>query len=69
MRDALEESEGIVMSRETMYTMVVDYKGGTHISQVAGESPEEALTKWANTLSERDLTSLGSFSRRNSWAF
>jgi len=47
------------MSRETTYTIVLDYKGGTYISQASGESPEVALTKWANTINEQDLASWG----------
>ncbi len=40
---------------QTIYTIVLDYKGGTYISQVSGESPEVALAKWANTATESDL--------------
>jgi hypothetical protein len=47
------------MSRETLYTIVLDYKGGTYISQSPAESPEAALTKWANAIGENDLVNWG----------
>jgi len=44
------------MSLKTLYTMVLDYKGGTYISQVTAESPEAALTNWVTSANERDLS-------------
>jgi hypothetical protein len=29
-----------------LYTFVLDYKGGTYISQTVGESPADAATDW-----------------------
>ena len=47
------------MNRKTLYTMVLEYKGGTYISQTSAESPEVALTEWANTISAQDLAGWG----------
>ena len=44
------------MSRETLFTFVLDYRGGTYISQVSGVSLASAMAKWASTRTERDLT-------------
>ena len=40
---------------KTLYTIVLDYKGGTYISQVSDESPQVALAKWATIITEDDL--------------
>lgn len=47
------------MSLKILYTMVLDYKGGTYISQVSAESPEAAIANWAISANEQDLSSWG----------
>jgi hypothetical protein len=38
---------------ENLYTLVVEYKGGTYISQFKAATPQEALLRWANTRPSR----------------
>jgi len=38
-----------------LYTIIFDYRGGTYISQVSGDSPGMALAKWESSISEGDL--------------
>jgi hypothetical protein len=47
------------MSAKVLYTLILESGGGTYISQVTAESPQEALAKWAMTISQRDLSSWG----------
>lgn len=44
------------MSRETLFTFVLEYRGGTYISQVSEVSLAGAMARWANTRTDRDLT-------------
>ncbi|HEY1939275.1 MAG TPA: hypothetical protein VGJ33_15185 [Candidatus Angelobacter sp.] len=37
------------------YTVVLNYKGGTYISQVVAESPKAAIRKWFTGISDPDL--------------
>ncbi|MGH9425082.1 MAG: hypothetical protein ACRD2L_02070 [Terriglobia bacterium] len=42
-----------------LYTLILEYLGGTYISQVEAESPETAATQWARQLdSKRDVEAL-----------
>lgn len=43
------------MSLKNLYTMVLDYRGGTYISQVTAESPEAAVHSWVMSANEQDL--------------
>lgn len=57
VRDALPEREGAEIVRgDTFFTFIVEYKGGTYISQVSGPSLAGAIAKWARTRTDRDLT-------------
>jgi hypothetical protein len=47
------------VNRETLFTFVLDYKGGTYISQVSDLSIAGAVEKWAKTRADRDLTTWG----------
>jgi len=47
------------MSDENLYTMVLDYKGGTYISQISSKSPEVAIKKWVSTINEQELANWG----------
>jgi len=39
-----------------LYTLILDYQGGTYVSQMTGDSPEHAFFKW---LEQLDLDMLG----------
>ena len=47
------------MSSKVLYTLVLDYRGGTYIAQEFAESPQEAVEKWAVAITEPDLSSWG----------
>jgi len=47
------------MRPERLYTMILEYKGGTYISQARAESADVAVSKWANAISDHDLASWG----------
>ncbi len=47
------------MISKVLYTLVLDYRGGTYISQKFAESPQEAVAKWAVAITERELSSWG----------
>jgi hypothetical protein len=38
-----------------LFTVFLEYKGGTYISQVRGSSPSAGLSEWSGQLSEKDL--------------
>ena len=40
---------------ESIYTFVLDYNGGTYISQVKSSSPENAIIKWLQRLDFKEL--------------
>jgi hypothetical protein len=40
---------------EHLYTIVLDYKGGTYVSQAPGPTPAVALEQWAYRIPETDL--------------
>jgi hypothetical protein len=42
-----------------VFTVILEYKGGTYISQVSGESPRSSLSVWVSTLRDRDLKEWG----------
>lgn len=43
------------MNHNMLYTMILDYKGGTYISQVRGHSPTAALEKWVDRVTDAEL--------------
>lgn len=43
------------MTKTTLYSIFLEYRGGTYISQVSSSSPAEALEEWATSLPEEDL--------------
>jgi len=47
------------VSKNTVFTFVLEYKGGTYISQSTGPSLGGAIAKWAKTRADRDLTTWG----------
>ena len=44
------------MTRTKLYTVVLDYKGGTYVGQSPGASPKSAVLRWVSGLSEADLS-------------
>jgi hypothetical protein len=40
---------------EHLYTIILDYKGGTYVSQFLGPTPSAALQQWAHRIPETDL--------------
>jgi hypothetical protein len=43
------------VTQTTFYTIFLEYRGGTYISQVSSSGPAEALEAWAASLPEEDL--------------
>jgi hypothetical protein len=42
-----------------LYTIILDYRGGTYISQVRARSPRAAAKLWAHTLDVVSVKHLG----------
>ena len=42
-------------TKHPLYTVFLEYKGGTYISQVRGSSPSAGLKEWSGQLSDKDL--------------
>jgi hypothetical protein len=42
-----------------IYTLVLDYKGGTYISQRKARTPKEACLKWADQLDPKPIFGMG----------
>jgi hypothetical protein len=42
-----------------LYTIILEYRGGTYISQVSADSPSAALLKWPSELEDGLLAELG----------
>lgn len=47
------------MTDNRLYTVILDYKGGTYIAQVSARSPAAALPKWLSNLKNADLAKWG----------
>jgi hypothetical protein len=43
-----------------LFTFIMDFQGGTYISQVNATSPESACIKWAENLETSEIPGLGS---------
>ena len=43
-----------------LFTFIMDFQGGTYISQVNASSPESACVKWAENLETSEIQGLGS---------
>ncbi|MEO6807386.1 MAG: hypothetical protein ABI286_02730 [Edaphobacter sp.] len=41
----------------SLFTVILEFGGGTYISQVKAQGPSEALTEWITTQSDADLSS------------
>jgi hypothetical protein len=42
-----------------LYTFILEYAGGTYISQIKASSPKSACVKWAQKLDDSQVKSLG----------
>jgi hypothetical protein len=42
-----------------LYTFIMDYRGGTYISQVRAASPRKAVWRWANDLNPKPIFGFG----------
>jgi hypothetical protein len=42
-----------------LYTFIMEYAGGTYISQVKAPSPKSACVKWAQKLGDTEVEGLG----------
>src|ERR1700690_1391236 len=47
------------MKPEKLYTVVLDYAGGTYIAQVHALSPAAALSKWVSKIMKEDAAEWG----------
>ena len=47
------------MNCETLYTFIMEYAGGTYISQVRSSDLDAALLQWTAKLSSEDLNDWG----------
>jgi hypothetical protein len=47
------------MSHEKLYTMLLEYNGGTYVSQVSGNTVGVAIKKWAKAVTNQDLENWG----------
>lgn len=43
------------MTSRSLYTIFLEFRGGTYVSQIRGVSPFEALWEWAKAVPEADL--------------
>ena len=43
----------------TLFTLVLDYRGGTYVSQVRAASPRRALSLWAQRLHSQGVPGVG----------
>ena len=46
-----------------LYTFIMDYAGGTYVSQVVAESPEAACVLWAQNLKVDEVQNFGDKSK------
>ena len=46
-----------------LYTFVMDYAGGTYVSQVKATSPKSAVKRWASELPVDEIDKFGSASK------
>lgn len=48
------------MTKTKLYTVILDYKGGTYIAQLSAASPLAVLPRWLSILKDADLAEWGS---------
>ncbi len=42
-----------------LYSFIMDFRGGTYISQVKADAPQQAMINWANSLDYKQIKYLG----------
>ncbi len=47
------------MTDNRLYTVVLDYKGGTYVGQASGHSATAALSEWASRIRDEELAEWG----------
>jgi hypothetical protein len=47
------------MINNRLYTVVLDYKGGTYIGQASGDSVTAALSQWVSRIRDEELAEWG----------
>ncbi len=47
------------MTDSHLYSIFLEYRGGTYISQIESANPFDALQEWATSLPEEELTEWG----------
>jgi hypothetical protein len=47
------------MTNNRLYTVVLDYKGGTYIGQAPGDSTTAALSHWVSRIRDEELAEWG----------
>jgi hypothetical protein len=47
------------MSYLSLYTIILEYRGGTYISQIHSDSPGTAVKKWSTTMTDQNLAVWG----------
>jgi len=47
------------MNYLSLYTLILEYRGGTYISQIQSESPTAAVKKWSTTITDHNLAAWG----------
>jgi hypothetical protein len=45
--------------QDSLFTIVMEYRGGTYIAQVAAADAESALKRWANKINPIDIAYFG----------
>lgn len=40
---------------QVLFTMILEYRGGTYIAQIGSDSPSQALEQWIRELSSKSL--------------
>lgn len=50
--------------KNDLYTFVLEYKGGTYISQIEASTPRNALIKWSANLRVDEVAGLGEKTKR-----
>ena len=48
----------------TLYTFIMDYRGGTYVAQVRARSVQAAARRWASTLEPADVALFGPAAKR-----
>jgi hypothetical protein len=47
------------MTKNRLYTVVLDYKGGTYVGQASGDSATAAVSRWVSRIRDEELVEWG----------